>query len=197
MAMEKLHEGYTWQFSLADLERMDPTERRAAEIVAATELEVRAYLTTSIRDPDERQEAILDALAAAFDGTNRNSTSQSIRSLALTEARKRSAGCKRRKRHVDSRVDPNQWRAEAADDPVAVRSYRLQLWLWFEPMLGRLRQQERQALELYVAEGKSDRHIALELQCRPATVRKLRERAAVALRRAVEREEAPPPPEAP
>jgi DNA-directed RNA polymerase specialized sigma24 family protein len=198
MAMRPVRSAYTWRLSLADLGRLDPSERRAAEMVAASEPDVRAYLTASIRDRDERQEAILDALAAAFEGIRRDSTAESTRILALMEARKRSAISKARQRYVASRPEPDQWGTGAANiDAAAVQSYHLRLWVWFEPVLASLRQQERLALELHVAEGKSDKDIAIELHCRPATVRKLRERAGNALRRAVEREEVPQPPETP
>lgn len=171
---------YTWRFSRAELARLESAERRAVEMVASIEPEIWAYLTVCIRDPADRKEALADALAAGWESVRPESTVDSLRSLALTEARHASARWKARQRHAKTSgaldLDLLQLEATSNVPNPPDTSPRLHL------ALAILREEERTALELWAIEDKSDQEIATVLKCRPATVWKLRQRAKLRLR---------------
>jgi len=186
--MPALDRLYTWKLTDTELERLEPAERYAVELVAAIEPHVRAYLTASIHDPDERREAIADSVAEAFGAVGPKSTIESTRAAALRRARERSKECKARERYVDGRACVDTMSLSARDrDAVADCRYRLELWTWIEPTLALLRDGERIAFESYVAGDRSDAEIAAELACAVPTVRKLRQRAKTALRGLIKR----------
>jgi len=132
--MPALDRLYTWKLTDTELERLEPAERYAVELVAAIEPHVRAYLTASIHDPDERREAIADSVAEAFGAVGPKSTIESTRAAALRRARETSKECKARERYVDGRACVDTMSLSARDrDAVADCRYRLELWTWIEP----------------------------------------------------------------
>lgn len=191
----------------ATLERLELSERRKVEIVCAVEPFVRAYLLKSIRDPDEREDAVADALACTWEGAAPDSAPEFIRAVALVSARESSRRLKERQRRVVSGPDSDsaallaaaglQFRSESDRSVETTREYRLAVSAWLEMSFTRLRAAERLALELYVADDWADRDIAVALRCSPATVRKLRERGKRNLRKLVDGRAVPPPPLAP
>jgi RNA polymerase sigma factor (sigma-70 family) len=150
-------------------------------MVASIEPEIWAYLMVRIRDPDDRKEALADALAAGWESVGPESTVESLRSFAMGEARHGSARWKARQRHAETSggrdLDLLQLDATSNASSPPETSARLEL------ALAILRREERVALELWATENKSDHEIAAVLGCRQATVRKLRQRAKVRLRR--------------
>ena len=185
--MRESDQQYTWRLSAAVLRRLAPAERRRIELVASVEPHVRKYLAVAIRDPDERAEAIADALTAAFEAAESESASESARALALASARQSSNRWKQRQRRLrrPPAVDPT---CDAGISELDVREYRLRLWGWLETRLATLREEESLALELHIADDRTDEEIAEMLGCRPATVRKWRERGKRTIRQLADRE---------
>jgi DNA-directed RNA polymerase specialized sigma24 family protein len=178
--MREVRALYTWRLSPAELARLDCAERRAVVRLASIEPEILAYLTVCIRDPDVRSEALADVLAVGWEGVGPESTMESLRTVAMTEARKRSAAWKGYQRHTATpSIDVERGKLDPPIDAASPPDK----WVQLDLALTVLRREERIALELWAIEDKSDREIAAALGCKLATVRKLRQRAKAQLRR--------------
>jgi len=179
--------------------------------VAAIEPHVRAYLTAAIHDPDERREAIADALADAFGPVGPESTIESTRAAAIRRARERSKEWQARQRHMIARLYDREWRADAS--PVdsgrlqkalslaahkallsdEMRAFRLELATYEDDLVRRLPEDWRAALELHL-EGWTDREIAARQDRSLGSVPHLRRKAIRRCRQFVEDGVVSPPP---